>query len=98
MASRGPVPWSLHCARRFQCGWQKSRWRCATSLCLKRMKKTGYNWFEGEVVQEGNAVDTDADNGDDFNEMENLFDGVLGNDNDEDDDDYNAIADNDINS
>ena len=49
-------------------------------------------------MQEGNAVDTDADNGDDFNEMENLFDGVLGNDNDEDDDDYNAIADNDINS
>ncbi len=49
-------------------------------------------------MQEGNAVDTDADNGDDFNEMENLFNGVLGNDNDEDDDDYNAIADNDINS
>ena len=62
------------------------------------MKKTGYNWFEGEIVEEGNADKADDNNGDDYDEMEDLVDKVLCDDDDEDDDDYDAVADDDINS
>jgi hypothetical protein len=58
-------------------------------------KKTGYNWFEGEVV-EGNADNPDVGNDNDYDRMENLIDDVLGNGND--DDDYNNVSDNNINS
>ena len=62
------------------------------------MKKTGYNWFEGEVVEEGNADDTDDNNDDDYDEMENLVGNVLGDNDNEEDEDYDTVADNNINS
>ena len=65
---------------------------------LKRMEKTGYSWFEGEVVEEGNADDTDDNDGGDYEDMEDIIDNVLGIDDDEADDGYDAVADNDINS
>jgi hypothetical protein len=49
-----------------------SAWVAEVSLEMRSLpmlkntwKKTGYNWFEGEVVEEGNADDTDDDDGDD---------------------------------
>ena len=87
MSSRGPGPWSLRRAQRFQRGWPKSHWRCATSLCLKTHEKTVYNWFKGEVVEEGNADDTDDEDDDDYDKMENLVDNVLGDDDNKDNDD-----------
>ena len=86
--------------------WEEvSAWVAETSLEMRDLpmlknawKKSGYNWFEGEVVEEGNADDTDDNNGNDYNDMEDIVDDVLGNDKDEDDDNYDAVADNDMNS
>ena len=46
-----------------------------------------YNWFKGEVVEEGNADDTDDEDDDDYDKMENLVDNVLGDDDNKDSDD-----------
>ncbi len=43
----------------------------------EHVKKTEYNWFEGEVV-EGTADDT-ADEDNDYKEIKNLVNSVLGN-------------------
>ena len=63
-------------------------------MLKKSRKKTGYNWFDGEVVEESNGEDTNDDDSNDYDEMENLVNNVLGND----EDDYGAVADEDINS
>ena len=49
-------------------------------------------------MEEGNADDTDDDEGNDYDEMDHLVDNVLGNDDDEDDDDYDTVTDDNINS
>ena len=48
-------------------------------------------------MEEGNVDNTDDDDGDDYDKMENLGDNVLGNGNDKDDGNYDAVADNAIN-
>ncbi len=82
-----------------------SAWVAEVSLEMRSLpmlknacKKPGYNWFEGEKVEEGNVDDTDDDNGDDFDKMEHLVNNVLGGNKDEDKDDNDAVADDDINS
>ena len=49
-------------------------------------------------MEEGNADKADDNNGDDYDEMEDLVDKVLCDDDDEDDDDYDAVVEDDINS